>query len=181
MTPLACLALLAPTAVSMAWLQRSIARLQEMAPIIYTPTVGWVCQNYHKQYRQPRGMYFSADDRGNMAAMVYSWPQSDVSAIVITDGSRILGLGDLGVNGMGIPVGKLDLYCAAAGMGMPAAPSPPASATLHPLLPTSRRPARVGRPLTAALAKGRSGVEPYRSTVLSLLRSLYEREPLHPF
>ncbi|KAG2435604.1 hypothetical protein HYH02_011895 [Chlamydomonas schloesseri] len=87
----------------------------EMAPIIYTPTVGWVCVNYHKLYRRPRGMYFSAADRGDMLAMAYNWPQQDVQAIVVTDGSRILGLGDLGVNGLGIPIGKLDLYCAAAG------------------------------------------------------------------
>ncbi|GLC77751.1 hypothetical protein PLESTB_000959100 [Pleodorina starrii] len=87
----------------------------EMAPIIYTPTVGWVCVNFHKLYRRPRGMYFSAEDRGDMAAMVYNWPQQDVQAIVVTDGSRILGLGDLGINGLGIPIGKLDLYCAAAG------------------------------------------------------------------
>jgi len=87
----------------------------EMAPIVYTPTVGWVCVNYHKLYRRPRGMYFSVEDRGQMASMVYNWPQNDVAAIVVTDGSRILGLGDLGVNGLGIPIGKLDLYCAAAG------------------------------------------------------------------
>ncbi|KAL6750985.1 NAD malic enzyme [Haematococcus lacustris] len=87
----------------------------EMAPIVYTPTVGWVCVNHHKLYRRPRGMYFSAADRGEMAAMAYNWPHDDVAAIVVTDGSRILGLGDLGCNGLGIPIGKLDLYCAAAG------------------------------------------------------------------
>ncbi|MEW5298947.1 MAG: hypothetical protein WDW36_002016 [Sanguina aurantia] len=87
----------------------------EMAPIVYTPTVGWVCVNFHNLYRRPRGMYFSAHDKGEMASMVYNWPQDDVSAIVVTDGSRILGLGDLGLNGLGIPIGKLDLYCAAAG------------------------------------------------------------------
>ncbi|KXZ49163.1 hypothetical protein GPECTOR_23g9 [Gonium pectorale] len=88
---------------------------EEMAPILYTPTVGWVCVNYHKLYRRPRGMFFSAADSGNMAAMAHNWPQSDVHAIVVTDGSRILGLGDLGLNGLGIPIGKLDLYCAAGG------------------------------------------------------------------
>ncbi|PSC74934.1 malic enzyme [Micractinium conductrix] len=87
----------------------------EMAPIIYTPTVGWACINYHKLYRRPRGMYFSANDRGEMASMVWNWPHENVDAIVVTDGSRILGLGDLGTNGLGIPVGKLDLYVGAGG------------------------------------------------------------------
>ncbi|EFN53662.1 hypothetical protein CHLNCDRAFT_136414 [Chlorella variabilis] len=87
----------------------------EMAPIIYTPTVGWACMNYHKLYRRPRGMYFSANDRGEMASMVWNWPHENVDAIVVTDGSRILGLGDLGANGLGIPVGKLDLYVGAGG------------------------------------------------------------------
>ncbi|GAB4815889.1 hypothetical protein N2152v2_002935, partial [Parachlorella kessleri] len=87
----------------------------EMAPIIYTPTVGWACMNYHKLYRRPRGMFFSAHDRGEMASIVWNWPQQEVDAIVVTDGSRILGLGDLGANGLGIPIGKLDLYVGAGG------------------------------------------------------------------
>lgn len=87
----------------------------DIAPIVYTPTVGWACLNYHHMYRRPRGMFFSLKDRGDMAAMVYNWPADEVDAIVVTDGSRILGLGDLGINGMGIPIGKLDLYVGAAG------------------------------------------------------------------
>lgn len=87
----------------------------EMAPVVYTPVVGHVCRNYHKLYRRPRGMYFSAADRGEMATMTWNWPADDIDAIVVTDGSRILGLGDLGANGLGIAIGKLDLYVAAGG------------------------------------------------------------------
>jgi hypothetical protein len=71
-----------------------VDHMEEMAPIIYTPTVGQVCLEFAARFRRPRGMYFSADDRGNMAAMVYNWPHKDVHVIVVTDGSRILGLGE---------------------------------------------------------------------------------------
>ncbi|KAJ0054553.1 hypothetical protein Pint_00031 [Pistacia integerrima] len=93
-----------------------IANIEEYAPVVYTPTVGLVCQNYSGLFRRPRGMYFSAEDRGEMMSMVYNWPADQVDMIVVTDGSRILGLGDLGVQGIGIAIGKLDLYVAAAGI-----------------------------------------------------------------
>jgi len=88
---------------------------KEMAPIIYTPTVGWACKNFSHVYRRPRGMFFSLEDRGEMASMVYNWESNDVDAVVVTDGSRVLGLGDLGIGGLGISIGKLDLYVAAGG------------------------------------------------------------------
>ncbi|CAN6298875.1 unnamed protein product [Urochloa humidicola] len=93
-----------------------IDNIKEFAPIVYTPTVGLVCENYSSLFRRPRGMYFSAKDKGEMMSMVYNWPADKVDMIVVTDGSRILGLGDLGVQGIGIPIGKLDLYVAAAGI-----------------------------------------------------------------
>ncbi|KAL0425962.1 UNVERIFIED_CONTAM: NAD-dependent malic enzyme isoform, mitochondrial [Sesamum radiatum] len=93
-----------------------IDNIKDFAPIIYTPTVGLVCQNYSGLFRRPRGMYFSAKDKGEMMSMIYNWPSQQVDMIVLTDGSRILGLGDLGVQGIGIPIGKLDIYVAAAGI-----------------------------------------------------------------
>lgn len=93
-----------------------IDNIKDFAPIIYTPTVGLVCQNYSGLFRRPRGMYFSAKDKGEMMSMIYNWPGQQVDMIVLTDGSRILGLGDLGVQGIGIPIGKLDVYVAAAGI-----------------------------------------------------------------
>ena len=92
-----------------------VDHIEELAPVIYTPTVGEACLQYSRLFRRPRGMYFSADDVGHFNAMMYNW-KNDVSVIVVTDGSRVLGLGDLGAHGMGISVGKLDLYVAGAGI-----------------------------------------------------------------
>lgn len=96
--------------------QLLMEHIDKLMPIIYTPTVGQACQQFAHIFREPRGFYITPNDRGRLHEILSNWPEHDVRMIVITDGQRILGLGDLGSNGMGIPIGKLALYTAGAGI-----------------------------------------------------------------
>lgn len=94
----------------------AVDHMKQLTPLIYTPVVGEACLRWSEIYTHPEGLYISYSDKGHIASVLQNWPQNNVEITVITDGSRILGLGDLGINGMGIPVGKLSLYCACGGI-----------------------------------------------------------------
>ena len=137
--------------------------------MIYTPTVGEACQKWSEIYTQPEGMYLSYSDKGNLHRILQNWPQN-VEITVVTDGSRILGLGDLGINGMGIPVGKLSLYIACAGI------RPEATLPLTLDLGTSNK-ALLEDPLYMGSRREKVTAEEEKEFLDELMAALTERWP----
>ncbi|KAJ5990763.1 hypothetical protein N7499_011309 [Penicillium canescens] len=144
--------------------------LRDLTPLIYTPVVGEACQRWSEIYQQPEGMYLSWEDRGNLASVIANWPQPNVEITCITDGSRILGLGDLGINGMGIPIGKLALYTACAGI------RPEATLPLTLDLGTSNKALRED-PLYMGSRRDKISPEEEREFLDELMAALTERWP----
>jgi len=147
-----------------------IDHIEELLPLIYTPTVGEACREFASIFRQSQGFYVTPDDRGEIRRILDNWPEEAVRVIVITDGERILGLGDLGANGMGIPIGKLALYVACGGI-------PP-----HQCLPvmldtgTNNESLRAD-PLYLGWPHPRLRGDAYQSLVDELIAALQDRYP----
>lgn len=142
----------------------------EILPLIYTPVVGQACKQFGHLFRRGRGMYITAHDRGRIAEILRNWPERDVDIACITDGERILGLGDLGANGMGIPIGKLALYTVCAAV-------PPRKCLPIMLDTGTNNAALLADPLYLGVREHRLRGEAYDALVDELVNALQEVFP----
>ncbi len=147
-----------------------IDHIDELMPIVYTPTVGQACKEFAHIFRQTRGFYVTPGDRGEIRRNLDNWPESDVRVVVVTDGQRILGLGDLGANGMGIPIGKLALYTACAGIA-------PEHCLPLMLDVGTNNEELLGDPLYLGVHEHRLQGKPYDDLVEELIRALQDKWP----
>jgi len=147
-----------------------MTNIEETMPWIYTPTVGQACKEFSHIAREPKGFYITPDDKGKIGKYLDNWPEKDIRVIVVTDGQRILGLGDLGANGMGIPIGKLALYTACAGI-------PPQHCLPVMLDVGTNNPALLEDPLYIGYPRQRLSGRAYFALVDEFVRAVQKKYP----